>query len=145
MQDWDNIRNLNEEEFFKRFSTQEQCLEFLAQLKWRDGYVCRKCGHIHYCKGKKPSSRRCTRCKHDESATAHTIFHRCKIHLPEAFRILHIACHEPGISIHNISDRLQMRLMTCWRFRKKVMECLDDPEGFRLFERMGTRTRDEGY
>ena len=64
--------------FKSSFAEEGNCLEFLASEKWKDGFVCRHCGHTNYCKGKKPYSRRCTRCKREESPTAHTIFHHCR-------------------------------------------------------------------
>lgn len=112
-------------EFESAFSTDEQCLEFLANEKWKDGYVCRNCGHTNYCKGKTPFSRRCTRCKHDESATAHTIFHRCKINLTEAFEIAYMVCKTPKISTYNLARKLEKRQMTCWKFKKKITECIE--------------------
>ncbi|MFP4471469.1 MAG: transposase [Bacteroidales bacterium] len=112
-------------EFRSVFSDEEKCLEFLAGEKWQNGFVCRKCGHTNFCKGKTPHSRRCTRCKHDESATAHTIFHRCKIPLTEAFEIAYLVCSTPGISSYDISRRLEKRQMTCWKFKKKITECIE--------------------
>ena len=32
-------------EFTERFKTDLDCEEYLASLKWEDGYCCRKCGH----------------------------------------------------------------------------------------------------
>jgi len=117
--------NFKQLEFDNHFSTDEQCLEFLAGEKWKEGYTCRKCGNINYCSGKTPFSRRCTRCKHDESATAHTIFHRCKINLSEAFEIAFLVCKSPEISTWDISRKLEKRQMTCWKFKKKITECLE--------------------
>ena len=112
-------------EFETTFSSDEKCLEFLADEKWREGYVCRKCGHTNYCKGKTAFSRRCTRCKHDESAKAHTIFHRCKINLTEAFEIAYMVCGTPKISTYDLSRKLDKRQMTCWKFKKKITECIE--------------------
>lgn len=116
--------NITVEEFTGRFISEDACLAHIAAVKWADGYVCRKCGHQHFCRGKSNFSRRCTRCKHEESATAHTIFHRCKIALPEAFRIAWMVCHKPDISSHELSEELRMRQMTCWKFKRKVLDCL---------------------
>jgi len=110
------------------FSDNESCLKFLADYKWKDGYVCRKCGHQNFCKGKKPFSRRCTRCKTDESATANTIFHHCKISLPDAFRLAQLVCLNPDISSYEISRLFDKRQMTCWKFKTRITECLACPE-----------------
>ncbi|HPE33734.1 MAG TPA: transposase [Bacteroidales bacterium] len=125
---------LNLFEFDAVFSTDEQCLKYLADEKWKDGFVCRKCGHTNYCQGKTPYSRRCTRCKTDESATAHTIFHRCKIPLHEAFKIAYLVCGEPDISSYDLSRTLDKRQMTCWKFKKKISECLQSKGTLNLVE-----------
>lgn len=124
MADLQIFGNIPIAEFPARFQSEEACLEHIASVKWADGFVCRKCGHKHFCKGKTPFSRRCTRCKHEESATAHTIFHRCKISLPAAFRIAWLVCHQPTISSYELSEELQLRQMTCWKFKRKVADCL---------------------
>jgi hypothetical protein len=113
-------------DFELQFSTELQCLEFLANEKWKSAYVCTKCGNTNYCKGKTPFSRRCTKCKHDESATAHTMFHRCKIPINEAFIMAYEVCSLPDISISNLSEKLKIRHMTCWKLKKKIMECLKE-------------------
>jgi len=104
--------------------TEEDCLSFIAEKKWETGFVCKKCGHTNYCKGKTPFSRRCTRCKHDESATANTIFHRCHIPLPEAFRIVSMVCNDPSISTYELSRQIDLRQMTCWKLKTRLMDCI---------------------
>jgi hypothetical protein len=119
------FKNIGHIEFEQVFDTDEKCLAYLAEKKWKQGFSCRKCGHTNYCKGKKPYSRRCTRCKSEESATAHTIFHKCKFPLTEAFKITYLVCHNPDLSTNKIAQRLDMRQMTCWKFKKKIMDCID--------------------
>lgn len=129
------LKNIGILEFEEHFDTEEKCLEYLADEKWKSGFVCRKCGHTNFCKGKKPHSRRCTRCKTEESATAHTIFHKCKFPLTEAFKITYLVCHNPDISTSKISEKLDLRQMTCWKFKKKIMECIDSRGDINLFEK----------
>lgn len=117
---------VNNLEFESNFSTDEKCLEFLANEKWKEGYVCKKCGNTNYCKGKTMFSRRCTKCKHYESATANTMFHRCKIPLNEAFKLAYEVCNMPEVSISKLSETIDRRKMTCWKLKKKIMECLNE-------------------
>lgn len=104
---------------------EDRCLAFIAEEKWRDGFVCRKCGHTNYCKGKKPHSRRCTRCKQEESATSHTIFHGCHLPVTQAFRLAYQVCHNPSISTYELSRQLETRQMTCWKLKKRMLECIE--------------------
>ena len=116
---------INIKEFHSFFNDEEKCLAFLAKEKWHEGFVCKHCGHTRYCKGKTHYSRRCTKCKREESATAHTIFHRCKIYLPNAFKLAHLVCSSPKISTADLSETLELRQMTCWKFKKKVTQCIE--------------------
>ena len=130
MQEFTIFNNISVKEIDTLFVSEESCLKFISERKWADGYVCKKCGNLNYCKGKKPYSRRCTRCKTDESATANTIFHRCRINLPDAFRIAYLVCDAPDISTYEISRRIDIRQMTCWKFKKKIMECIESRKDF---------------
>jgi two-component system, sensor histidine kinase LadS len=118
------IGQLDTDQFRKTFSSQHECLEVLANAKWADGFVCRNCGNENYCQGKTAFSRRCTRCKKEESATAHTIFHHCRMELPRAFEIAYMVCGSPAIPASEISQVLETRHMTCLNFKKRILQCL---------------------
>lgn len=119
-----NVKELSEAEFAVLFAEEERCLEFLAQHKWANSFTCRKCGNTNFCDGKKPYSRRCTRCKHDESAKVGTIFEGCRFPLPKAFTIAFSVCNANPDSSHELSRRLDLRQMTCWKFKKKLSQCI---------------------
>jgi hypothetical protein len=129
------FKNIDIIEFKAYFNTDEKCLAYLADEKWKGGFVCRKCGHTNFCRGRKPHSRRCTKCKTEESATAHTIFHKCKFPLTEAFRITYLVCHNPDISTYKISSQINIRQMTCWNFKKKIIDCIDSRGDINLHEK----------
>lgn len=120
------IGQLDTDRFKESFSTQEECLKILANAKWADGFKCRNCGNENYCQGRTPFSRRCTRCKREESATAHTIFHHCRIDLPAAFEIAYMVCGTPAMPASSISHVLDKRHMTCLNFKKRILQCLQD-------------------
>lgn len=128
------IKDLDLSKFNDRFTDNDSCLQYLTELKWSEGYKCRKCGHTNYCRGKTSFARRCTRCKSEESATAHTIFHRCKIDLVQAFEIAFDVCKQPEISTYELAKKLDRRQMTCWKFKKKITECIEQKGELVLFE-----------
>lgn len=107
------------------FDSSEKVLKFIADIKWENGYACRNCGHTNFCEGKSPSSRRCTRCKKEESAAAHTIFHNIKFPINKAFFIAYNVCVlGSDFSSYNYSDQLGLNQMTCWKFRKRITDCV---------------------
>ena len=95
------------------FNDGEKVMKFVADIKWEKGFECRSCGHTNYCEGKTPHSRRCTRCKKEESATAHTIFHNIKFPLNKAFFIAYNVCvlgnefslSEPLLALPSVTHR----------------------------------------
>jgi len=107
------------------FDDSEKVLKFIADVKWESGFVCRKCGHTNFCDGKTPFSRRCTRCKKEESAAANTIFHNIKFPINKAFYIAYNVCVLGNdLSSYNYSDQLGLNQMTCWKFRKRIQNCM---------------------
>jgi two-component system, sensor histidine kinase LadS len=118
-------KDISEELAKELFENPEKVLAFVASVKWTDGYKCRKCGHDNYCDGKSPHSRRCTRCKSEESATAHTIFHNVKFPINKAFYIAyHVCVLGKDISTYDYSYQLGINQMTCWKFRKRIKDCV---------------------
>jgi hypothetical protein len=114
-------KELRPEQLEDLFQSDEKCYEFLAGLKWENGYVCRKCQNTNHCPGKTPFSRRCTKCKTEESAAAGTIFHNCKFPIHKAFYIAWNVCRgNIDISTYEFARRLALRQMTCWNFKTKI-------------------------
>jgi hypothetical protein len=107
------------------FKSDEKCLQFLADLKWADGFTCRKCGNTNSCAGQSPHARRCTKCKSEESATSGTIFHNCKFPMHKAFFIAYNVCKgKEDVSTYEFARRLALRQMTCWNFKTKIQAAL---------------------
>ena len=116
-------------DFSARFSTDEKCMEYLSEIKWKNGYQCAKCGHGKYFEGKRPFGRCCTKCHYDESPTAHTLFHKVKFPMQKAFYIAFlVATSKKGISSYELSRKLSLRQKTCWLFKRKVMEAMKSSE-----------------
>jgi transposase-like protein len=112
-------------EFQQRFSSDNQCLAYLAAEKWKGGYFCPKCGHTHYCHGNSQYYRQCTRCKHTVSPTAGTLLHQVKFPLLKAFYIVYlVATSRKGIASTELSRKLGLRQKTCWYFKRKVMKAM---------------------
>ena len=127
---------ITQEQLEAMFESDDKCLEFLANLKWDKGFVCRKCGNTNYCIGKTPHSRRCTKCKSEESATTGTIFHNCKFPVSKAFYIAYNVCKgKEDISTYEFARRLSLRQMTCWNFKTKTITALKQMQSLTEIER----------
>jgi two-component system, sensor histidine kinase LadS len=121
------LKEVDFTEFGKIFPDKESCLKYLSELKWKNGYTCKKCGNTKSCQGKEVYSRRCTKCRYDESATSYTIFHRLKFPITKAFYMVFLVYSNKGkITSFELSQILSLRQSTCWTFSKKVMEAMKE-------------------
>jgi len=111
--------------FNKRFGEDLDCYEYLSSIKWEKGYVCKKCKNDTYYNGKKPSSRRCLKCKYDESPTTNTMFEKLKFPILIAFHIVFkISTKKKGMSSIELSNEFELRQKTCWSFKQKVQRVM---------------------
>lgn len=120
------FKGVNSIKFYKAFSTDEDCFRYLADIKWGEpGFICRKCGNSKYYKGVKPFSRRCMKCKYDESPTSGTMFDKCKFPLLLAFHIaFKISTKKKGMSSTELSQEFELRQKTCWEFKWKIQQAM---------------------
>lgn len=119
------FKSLSIFDFQQKFPDEESCLKYLAEEKWRVGFLCPKCGHSNYCKGVKKYDRQCTKCRHICSPTSGTLFHQVKFPLLKAFYIIYyVSTNKKGISSTELSRKLELRQKTCWLFKRKVMEAM---------------------
>ena len=125
MEKRDIFTGVNSIKFNQRFKTEEDCYSYVASIKWENGYQCRKCGDEKSISGKKPFSKRCARCKYDESPTAHTMFDKLKFSLLLAFHIaFKISTKKKGMSSLELSKEFELRQMTCWQFKWKIQQAM---------------------
>ncbi len=85
-------------EFAERFKTDKDCKEYLADIKWSNGFNCVKCNHTAS-QIRSDFSRTCNKCSHTETTTANTLFHRVKFGVRKAFFI----CFEMATSTKSMS------------------------------------------
>jgi len=115
-------------EFTERFKSDEDCLEYLAHLKWTEGYKCRKCGHIAS-QERSNFSRTCNKCSHTESATANTLFHKVKFGIRKAFFIcFEMATTTKSLSASYVGERFGVTEKTARFFMHKVREAMKSSE-----------------
>lgn len=115
------------EEFSQKYPDRDQCYSLLADLKWRHGYSCKKCGYENYSEGRTAFSRRCNKCTYEESAMHNTIFENNRIPINKAFYILYLMCTtKGGVSSHQISAMLNIRQSTCWSYAIRVKGIMDE-------------------
>jgi len=115
-------------ELERRFASEEACREYLAQLRWPDGFVCPACqGDSNW-----PASRGrwiCQRCRHQTSVTAGTVFQDTRKPLVLWFRaIWYVTSQKNGTSAANIQRILGLgSYQTAWTWLHKLRRAMVRP------------------
>ena len=129
----DRFEGLNSIKFTLRFYRDEACYKYLSDIKWENGYQCKKCNHIGYCAGVKPHSRRCVKCGYDESPTSGTMFDKCKIPINIAFHIIfRLSTKKKGMSSLELANEFEQRQKTCWEFKWKIQQAMQSSLNYPL-------------
>lgn len=122
----EQFKGTNLIEFMDRFSTEEKCKKYLVDIKWKDGFSCDKCTHSHYWSKKDNRYVRvCKGCRHINSVTANTLFHKVKFGLRKAFLIIfEMSTTTKGCSSPVMARKLGINQKTAWLFMSKVRRAM---------------------
>lgn len=110
------------------FSTEEDCREYLFQLRWPDGFVCPRC-QSDSCWVASRGRIVCSACRHQTSVTAGTIFENARKPLRLWFRaIWHVTSQKNGASAASIQQVLGLRsYQTAWTWLHKLRRAMVRP------------------
>ena len=77
-------------EFTDRYGSEEQCRAALFQARWPQGFECPECGRKRCCRLRCRNVFQCTRCRHQVSLTASTVFANTKLPLTRWFLAMYL-------------------------------------------------------
>jgi len=130
-------------DFEQRFATEEACREYVAQLRWPEGFCCPRCGH-----GEVWIMKRglywCRQCDYQVSVRAGTIFQDSRKSLWLWFRaIWYVVNQKHGVSALGLQRVLGLgSYRTAWTWLHKLRCAMVRPGRDRL---LGTVEVDETY
>jgi len=121
-------------EFTSRFSTEEQCRDYLYELRWPEGFVCPKCeaatkawpiGNVLF---------KCSACKHQTSVIAGTIFQDTRKPLMDWFTaIWWVTTQKNGASAMGLQRVLGLKSYeTAWTWLHKIRIAMVNPNRSKL-------------
>jgi hypothetical protein len=110
------------EDFIETFPTEEACLEFVAGIKWKNGFRCKNCFYGNSYLGNTPFSRKCKACKKQESATAFTILEATKFPLNKALFLIFRFHFDRSLNILKIAKTINLNPLTANKFYLKMKE-----------------------
>lgn len=107
--------------FEKMFNTEEQCVQYLMELRWADGYECSRCKNKSFWIGSKKRII-CARCEFQTTAIAGTIFEQTNKPLVLWFRaIWWMIAQKNGVSATGLQKILGLgSYQTAWTWLQKL-------------------------
>ena len=121
------------DEFTTQFASEEQCRKYLYQLRFRDGYICPKCGH-----GKAWSKGdmlfECAKCGRQTSVIAGTVFQGTRKPLKLWFTaIWWVTTQKNGASAMGLQRVLGLKsYTTAWTWLHKIRTAMVNPNRTKL-------------
>ena len=108
-------------EFRGKFKTDRDCTQYILDKKVAGGYSCLKCGSNRCGKGRQWHYLRCKKCGYDASATAGTLFHKCKLRMLKAFEIaFRVSARKKGMSSCELAREFGCQQRSAWLWKAKI-------------------------
>jgi len=117
----------------QRFSTEDACAEYLASLRWADGWVCPQCMGADAWRVRRKHWR-CRQCRYEMSVTTGTIFQDSHLPLTIWFRAMwQLTSQKNGISALGLQRVLGLAsYKTAWAMLHKLRRAMVRPGRDRL-------------
>jgi len=121
-------------QFFKQFATEDDCLRYLASVRWGKSFQCPVCANTSAWRMTRCGYFRCTSCRSDISVTHGTVFEKSHISLRLWFlTIWSVVSQKQGISALGLSRILGIkRQKTSWELLRKIRQGMIRPGRDRL-------------
>jgi transposase-like protein len=131
------------QELVSWFPHNDACIDYLARLRWQQGFSCPACGSAEYW-STRTGLRMCRSCNRKTSVTAGTIFDRTRTPLSTWFAaIWFVTAQRNGVSARNLQQMLGFASYeTAWAWLHKLRRAMVRPDRDRL---SGTVEVDETF
>lgn len=112
-------------QFQQYFKSDNDCKAYLYHYKWKDGFICSKCGHTEAWNNTVEYGKVCKKCRKIHSCTSDTIFHGLRFPLLKAFYIIfEMVSSTKSMSALQMARRYDVNRKTAWLFMRKYRESL---------------------
>ena len=110
----------NQMKFEEMFKTEQDCIDYLVDLRWPDGFVCPQCGSIRFWK-KNKGRYECSDCHKETTVINNTMFHKTTKPLSIWFRaIWWMVAQKNGVSAKGLQKVLGLgSYQTAWTWLHK--------------------------
>ncbi len=139
---------MNLHQIFRKYPTQESCIEFLERVRFGDEPFCPLCGVVGECKRKNDGERigrwNCHSCKSSFNVLSGTIFQKTKIDLQKWFMAIGIMLNaKKSVSSPQLARDVGLTQQTALYVQQRIRSEMASKQGFLLLQ--GIVEADETY
>jgi len=122
------------QEFLSQFKSDEDCWNYIFELRWPNGFICPKCKKQSKYWITEHKLIHCSSCGHQASVTGGTIFHGTRKPLLLWFHIMWwVVAQKTGASANNLTDFMGFgSYETAWSWLQKIRRTMVRPERDKL-------------
>ncbi len=122
-------------EWQSRFQTEDDCLRYLQNLKWPNGFICPQCGHSHAHFIQTRHLYQCSSCQHQTSVRAGTLFHRSHLSLQKWFWAIYFTGSDKNsISAVRLSKLIEVNWRTARLMLKKLRQAMGHKDSLHMLK-----------
>lgn len=109
----------------ERFNTEEECREYLFELRWPNGFACPRCGCKQYYNISTRNKYQCKTCRYQTSVTAGTVMDRSHLSLRIwVWAIYLVSRDKRGYSAMQLSTELNLPYNTAWFLLHRIRHAM---------------------
>lgn len=111
------------------FESEDDCLEYLASIRWPDGVSCPHCGSDRVTDLSTRREWQCNGCRKQFSATAGTVMHRSHLSARQWLIALHLVCSaKKGVSACQLERHIDVSYRTAWYLLQRIRSVMAEDE-----------------
>jgi transposase-like protein len=120
-------KGLSLADFIKHYGTEGQCTDALFKARWPSGFQCPACGGGRHSRVKTRKLYQCSRCHHQASLIAGTLFEQTKLPLTKWFLAIHLVTQaKTGLSALALKRQIGVSYNTAWGIKQKIMQAMKE-------------------
>ena len=125
-------------EWQKRYGTEKACAAAFVKYRWPQGFICPKCDNESFWYITTRKVYQCSKCRHQVSVTAGTLFHSTNLPLVKWFLAIYlVAADKGGISALRLSKHIGVSWPTARSMLKKIRTAMAHRDNiYRLFDQL---------
>lgn len=111
------------------FGSDDECREYLIDLRWPNGLACLRCGSVDVTTLPKRNLFQCSDCRYQFSVTTNTIMHDSHLPLRKWMLAIYLIVEsKKSLSAAQLGRKIDVQYRTAWYLSHRIREALKTPD-----------------